>query len=448
MQKRTRNHAFTGGRCRRGAAMALLMIVTVLHAGCGTSVEEYMSQEPNRVVLRTVSMSGGTNPGAGVYGEIRLEFMMENPDIFIEDDSQSSDEQWKTGIVTDFAVGNEPDVLQFFTDATANQLVAMDKFVTVEEIREVYPDYAADTLDWALELAANADGVSRAVPTTGFWEGLYVNEDLFEEYGLPLPTDWLSFVQAVEVFRENGIVPVACALSNVPHYWLEYLLLYTAGEKDYLEPGSEPPESWMRAVELFGTLREMGAFPEDTDSITNEYAAELFERKEAAMFLEGSWYLPGVKDREHTLVLPFPGVPDQKMQPGAVISGMTSGFYITRKAWNDPKKRDAAVRYVMAHTCQEAVQRYYDDGGGAAVAATEVVPPENRSRLAEWAAEYGDLAVKKLLPTDSRMDPQAYQMLIAGISEISLGGSADRLLRRVFEIAEEKGGRNVQGDDH
>ncbi len=106
------------------------------------------------------------------------------------------------------------------------------------------------------------------------------------------------------------------------------------------------------------------------------------------------------------------------------------------------------MRYVMAHTCQEAVQRYYDDGGGAAVAATEVVPPENRSRLAEWAAEYGDLAVKKLLPTDSRMDPQAYQTLIAGISEISLGGSADRLLRRVFDIAEEKGGRNVQGDDH
>ncbi len=68
MQKRTRNHAFTGGRCRRGAAMALLMIVTVLHAGCGTSVEEYMSQEPNRVVLRTESRGGGLrgNP-VGIY---------------------------------------------------------------------------------------------------------------------------------------------------------------------------------------------------------------------------------------------------------------------------------------------------------------------------------------------------------------------------------------------
>lgn len=69
MQKRTRNHAFTGGRCRRGAAMALLMIVTVLHAGCGTSVEEYMSQEPNRVVLRTVSMSGERIQGRGSTGK-------------------------------------------------------------------------------------------------------------------------------------------------------------------------------------------------------------------------------------------------------------------------------------------------------------------------------------------------------------------------------------------
>lgn len=435
-------------RYRRGTAMALLAIVTASLSGCGASVEEYVSRESDQVTLRTVSMSGGANPGAGVYEEIRLEFMMANPGIFIDDESQSSDEQWKTGVVTDFAVGNEPDVLQFFTDATANQLVAMDKFVTIEEIREVYPDYAADTWDWALEQASNADGVARAVPTTGFWEGLYVNEDLFLEYELPLPTDWDSFVQAVKVFRENDIVPVACALSNVPHYWLEYLLLYTAGEESYLEPGGEPPESWVRAVELFGTLREMGAFPEDTDSITNEYAAELFGRKKAAMFLEGNWYLPAMTDTEHTLVLPFPGVPDQKTQPGTIIGGMTSGFYITRRAWNDPEKREAAVRYVMAQTCRAAVQRYYDNVGGAAVAATEVIPPRNRSRLAECAAKYEDTAVKKVLPTDSRMDPQAYKELIAGIPEISLGSPADKLLRRVFELAEEKGIQYVQGNDH
>ena len=47
--------------------------------------------------------------------------------------------------------------------------------VSIEDIRAEYPDYAADTLDSALQAAANTDGVERAVPTTGYWEGLYLS---------------------------------------------------------------------------------------------------------------------------------------------------------------------------------------------------------------------------------------------------------------------------------
>ncbi len=426
-------------RCGRTVRILLLLtVMTPWCGGCGTNVEEFMSREQDQVTLRTVSMSGGAAPGAGVYDEIRLEFMLDNPDIYIEDENRTSDEQWKTGVVTDFSVGNEPDVLQFFTDATANQLVAMDKFVTIAEIREVYPEYAADTWDWALKQAANEDGISRAVPTTGFWEGLYVNEDLFEQYGLPLPTDWSSLLYAIRGFRKNNIVPISCALSNVPHYWLEHLLLYTAGREAYLNPGGDPPDAWVNALELFGMLRKAGAFPDNTDSITNEYAAELFINKKAAMLLEGSWYFPSMADTQHTLVIPFPGVPGQLAQPGTVIGGITSGFYITRKAWNDPQKRDAAVKYVTAHTCQAAVQRYYNDTGGSAVAAAPVTQPEIRSPLAESASKYLSGAPEKLLPTDSRMDPEAYKTLIAGISEISTGGSAEKLLKRVFAMASER----------
>lgn len=430
------------------AAGAVLTVTALAAGGCGRRVETCIGGENRDVTLRTVSMSGGTAPGTGVYEEIRLEFMAENPHIYIEDEMQTSDEQWKTGVVTDFSVGNEPDVLQFFTDATANQLVAMDKFVTIEEIREIYPEYAADTYDWALKQAANQDGVSRAVPTVGFWEGLYVNQELFERCGLVLPYDWDSLLEAVSVFRENGIVPVSCALANVPHYWLEHLLLYTAGKEGYLNPGSIAPKDWVQAVSLFQILREAGAFPEDTDSITNEYAGELFVSKKAAMLLEGSWYFSSVTDTEHTLVIPFPGVPDQKAEPGTVIGGITSGFYITRRAWNDLQKRDAAVKYVMAHTGREAVQRYYE-AGGSAVAAAPVTVPETPSPLAECAAEYVENAPEKLLPTDSRMEPEAYRTLIAGIPEVSAGGSGKELLERVFAASGRKGGfSNVQGDDY
>ncbi len=428
---------------------SLLMAASLL-VGCGRKVETYRNGENQEVVLRTVSMSGGATPGAGVYEEIRLEFMAENPHIYIEDEMQTSDEQWKIGVVTDFSVGDEPDVLQFFTDATANQLVEMDKFVTIDEIREVYPEYAADTYDWALAQAANQDGISRAVPTTGFWEGLYVNQELLEERGLKMTSGWDFLFHAVKVFRENDILPVSCALANVPHYWLEHLLLYTAGEKDYLNPGERVPNSWVQAVELFQILREAGAFPENTDNITNEYAQELFINKRAAMLLDGSWYFPSVTDTEHTLVIPFPGVPDQKAEPGTMIGGITSGFYITRRAWNDLQKREAAVKYVMAHTCREAVQRYYEVGGGSAVAATAVKAPEERSPLAGYAAAYVENGRQKLLPTDSRMEPEAYRMLIAGIPEISTGGSGRELLERVFLAASgRKEKRNdVQGDDY
>ena len=152
----------------------------------------------------------------------------------------------------------------------------------------------------------------------------------------------------------------------------------------------------------------------------------------------------------HTLVIPFPGVPDQKAEPGTMIGGITSGFYITRRAWNDLQKREAAVKYVMAHTCREAVQRYYEVGGGSAVAATAVKAPEDRSTLAGCAAAYVENGRQKLLPTDSRMEPEAYRMLIAGIPEISTGGSGRELLERVFLAASgRKEKRNdVQGDDY
>ena len=239
----------------------------------------------------------------------------------------------------------------------------------------------------------------------------------------------------VSVFRENDIVPISCALANVPHYWLEHFLLYTSGKEGYLNPGAAAPEDWVRALALFQVLREAGAFPEDTDSITNEYAGELFVNKKAAMLLEGSWYFPSVTDTENTLVIPFPGVPNQKAEPGAMIGRITSGFYITRSAWNDLNKRDAAVKYVMAHTRRDAVQRYYEAGGGSLVAAADVRALKSRSPLAECAARYVENAPEKLLPTDSRMEPEAYRTLIAGISEVSAGGSGEELLERVFASA-------------
>jgi len=62
---------------------------------------------------------------------------------------------------------------------------------------------------------------------------LSFNKDLFDQYNLELPTDWASLTTAIETFKENGIIPIACSLNNVPHYWIEFMMLYAAGEEEY-----------------------------------------------------------------------------------------------------------------------------------------------------------------------------------------------------------------------
>lgn len=389
-------------------------------------------KSPNPVTLITVSMHGGTDPNAEKYRSINQEFMTEYPYIIIEDDSQSSDQDWKSKIAADFAVGNEPDVIQYFTDANASDVLAADKFVTIDEIKAEYPDYGGDTLPAALEAATNPDGVQRAVPTTGYWEGLYCNKDLFDHFGLELPTDWEKFVTAIVTFRANNIIPIAVSLNNVPHYWIEFLILSSAGKDSYETVPVSAQEDWYKGLHVFKILRDMGAFPTDTDTIDNDYAGELFKNKQAAMQLDGSWYLGGIPDQDNTVLCSFPVIPGGKAEAGFMVGGISSGFYITKKAWKDPDKRDAAVKFIMAHTNSKAVTSYW---GGNGQAAAKVEPIDNMSPLGISGLNYSSGATSISSPIDSRISQEAYNTLTAGIVDISAGArTSEDLLNEVLDI--------------
>lgn len=404
------------------------MTVSVL-AGCGSNASEKAGAETdggtsqeakNPVTLKTVSMFGGTDPNKETYEAINKEIMEQYDYITIEDNSQTSNEEWKASVNADFSVGNEPDVIQFFTDATADSIVATDKLVSIDEIRKEYPDYAKDTLDSALFAAANTDNVKRAVPTTGYWEGLFCNKDLFDKYDLELPTDWESMETAIKTFKENGIIPIACSLNDVPHYWVEFLMLYASGVDEYAVIPDKAPKGWIKGLDMIKTLRDMGAFPEDTDTVDNAYVGQLFRDKKAAMQLEGSWYTGNIEDKENTVVVAFPGIPDQKAEAGSMVGGLSSGFYITRKAWDDPDKRDAAVKFVTAHTCQSGVQRYWEATGAVSQTAVEVTPIEGATPFDESIAAYTSSAAAIIAPTDARIG-DAYKTLLSEIVKVSTG---------------------------
>ena len=369
--------------------LALGLIATVVggtFAGCGTKTEPtptpatseapVASQTPASeaptapVTLRTVGMFGGTDPKAATYDQGIKDFMAANSNITVEDESATADEQWKASVVTDFAADNEPDVINFFTDVTSKTLVEEGKVVSVDEIKAAYPDYGKDISPAALASAAYAgDGKNYALPVQGYYEGLYCNKDLFEQNGIELPTDWAKFEAAIKGFAAKGITPIAVSLNHIPHYWIEHLILAEGGVKEHSNKDvAAVKDTWVNGLSYFKKFNDMGAFPKDATTSKHELQTAAFADKKAAMFLDGSWAIGQMKDADNTVLLPMPSTGNGKKDPTELIAGFSSGFYITKKAWDDPAKRDAAVKFVEYMTSKEMIKGFIGAGGGAPAA--------------------------------------------------------------------------------
>ena len=321
------------------------------------------------VTLRTVSCFAGADTAAEAYVDILNQYEIESGNTVI-DHSSASDEAWTTDVLHDFAAGNEPDVLFFFA-AGADSAPILYKVVPVSDINEAYPDMALPEN----EALRESDGRVYAVPVRSYWEGLYVNTDVFERCGVPLPSDWDSLVSAVAAFREAGIVPIAVSLSDIPHYLAEFALLSCAtAEEHKARPRTleEVPVSWYRAMALIREMYVMGAFADNAEYTYESASTELFRNKQAAMQFDGSWLAPSLppESMDTTMVLPMP-LRDGSGTAGQYIGGVSMGFYLTRKAW-DSDRRDDAVSLLRALTREDSLRRLgYNGLGGTLLSSAE-----------------------------------------------------------------------------
>ena len=305
------------------------------------------------VTLHTISCFAGQDGSAGEYVEILQRYESKTGNT-VSDRSSTSDEAWKTAVLKDFAAGNEPDVLFFFA-AGADSAPLLSRVVSLEEINAAYPELQLPETDALRE----EDGRVYAVPVRGFWEGLYVHTDLFEQYGAPLPADWDSLLEAIRIFRENGIVPIAVSLSDIPHYLAEMALLACASREDLQarpKTFEEVPASWFTAMGVIRELAETGAFADNAGSTYESESTDLFLRKKAAMQMDGSWldsaFSASMMDT--LAVLPMPRH-DGNGTADCYLGGVSMGFYLTRRAW-ESGHRDAAVALFAELTSEESIR--------------------------------------------------------------------------------------------
>lgn len=395
------------------------------------------AEEDEPCTLSVVTTKGGEDPNTANYNALLKKFQDEHPNITIEDNSAMADNDWKVQIEADFAMDNEPDVIEYFTDASATNILKTNKFVTLEEMQAEMPEIAKNTSQIALEQTASpVDGVNYAVPTVGYWEGLYCNKDLFDKYSLELPTTWDKLMEAVKVFNENGIVPISVALNDVPNYWIEFLMMTASTTEDFVTVPETAPASWVEGIEKIKELYDAQAFSKDVATIDNEMAGKMFRGKQAAMQLDGSWFLNGVEDKDNTVVCAFPKWDGAKCEEGSAISGYSSGFYITKKAWDDPAKRKAALKFVYANTCDEQILTYWNGNGACSVPVPE---GGDFTPLQLSGAEYSASITNPLSPTDSRMTPEAFSGLKDKMVAIATGKlSAEDGINAMLEINNRK----------
>ncbi len=307
----------------------------------------------------------------------------------VQDRSATSDETFKSSVLADFEMGSEPDVLFFFNGKDSDPFVSADKVVSIEEIREVYPDYASNMKDDMMG-ASPYDGKNYSVPVNGFWEGMFYNKEILEAAGVEVPTidtTWEQFLADCQKIADAGYTPIAASLGHVPHYWFEFCIynhlspathnvlpaIPTKDGDDWkFDTNNAQYKAWVAGLEDIKTLYEKDFFPANTLSATDDEVTTMFTDGKCAFLIQGSWQVGGIEnacgaDAENGVaadpellgnfsVTYVGGMGDRKA--GDIITGLSSGYYITRACWDDAAKREAAVSFISHMTSDEMVTKF------------------------------------------------------------------------------------------
>ena len=364
-------------------SVMLLVIVMLLAAVLSAAAEN--------VTLKVVTSYGGDDGNSANFEAAVAEYEAQTGNK-VNDGSATSNEEWKARVLTDFETGSEPDVLFFFTNADAEPFITAGKVVSIDTIRAEYPDYATNMKDSMLAVAS--DGKNYAVPSYGFWENMFVNKSVLDACGIAVPGPdytWDQFLADCQTILDNGYTPIACSLVEVPHYWFEFVVMNNGTIDNQLDVPTSMDDAaaakWVAGLNDIKDLYERGFFPKNTLTATDAETVAMFGEGEAAFLIDGSWkvgYFTG--NHEDTLedyVISYvPGKGDRKASEA--IGGISMGYFITTKAWEDPAKREAAVEFVSYLTSDDVLSKFVTTEVTALVNGAK---PEGLNILQQSAAD-------------------------------------------------------------
>ena len=351
MNKRTRH--------RLVSALLALVVGLSLLTGCGTkSPEEVEKQED----AQTIQVYLWTNSLYGTYApyiqsqlpDVNIEFIVGNNDLDFYKFLQQN--------------GGLPDIItccRFSLHDAAPLKDSLMNLAMTNEAGAVYNTY--------LNSFKNEDGSVNWLPVCADAHGFVVNRSLFEQYDIPLPTDYASFVSACQAFEAAGI------RGFTADYAYDYTCMETLQGLSAAELTTTEGRKWRTAYSdpastvrvglddtvWPGAFERMDQFIQDThltaDDLAQTYdpVMNLFRNGEVAMYFGSSAGVKMFQDEGiDTTFLPFFSQNGEKWI-------MTTPYFqvaLNRDLEQDTARREIAMKVLNVMLSEEAQNRIVADG--------------------------------------------------------------------------------------
>lgn len=214
-------------------------------------------------------------------------------------------------------------------------------------------------------------GAIRWLPMCAEVDGYIANADLFEEYGISLPTNYAEFAEACRRFDEQGICGYVndyredyscmealqgCAIPEL--MTMEGIMWRTSYESETVESQVGLDDKvWPVVFDKFEQyMKDTMIRPEDTQMSFGEMKSGLLEGKTAIMRGTASDCAVLRKEGVNTVMLPYFG---ETAEDNWLLTYPTCQVAVNREVEQDDKKTDAVIRVLEAMFSEEG-QRHVD----------------------------------------------------------------------------------------
>ena len=341
------------------SVLAALVLAVSLLAGCGTKTAEQVQEQEDAQTIQVYLWSTSLYETYAPYVQSQL------PDVNIEFIVGNNDLDFYKFLQEN---GGLPDIItccRFSLHDAAPLKDSLMNLAMTNEAGAVYNTY--------LNSFKNEDGSVNWLPVCADAHGFVVNRSLFEQYGIPLPTDSESFAAACQAFEKVGIRGFTADYAY-DYTCMETLqglsaaeLTTTAGRK-WRTAYSDPTNTARVGLDDTvwpGAFERMARFIQDThltaEDLEHTYddVMNLFRNGEVAMYFGSSAGVKMFQDEGiDTIFLPFFSQNGEKWL-------MTTPYFqiaLNRDLEQDTARREKAMKVLNVMLSEEAQNRIVADG--------------------------------------------------------------------------------------